>query len=145
MTSPRSPRFALALLERVVPDSAPLAGDLLEEFARGRSRAWVWKQVVAAVLHAWLHPSDEIRPIHLVTFQPDDALERSRRLSRRSHAVNLTASPIHGVGGLGLMMLCLLVSIVVPAVWWVFFASIIAGLGLGAAMIARHERAALRR
>lgn len=83
MTSAHPPRRALALLDRVVPDSSPLAGDLTEEFHRGRSRAWFWWQVLAAVAIASLQRPDEIRPLTLVELQPNDAQERSRRMNLR--------------------------------------------------------------
>jgi hypothetical protein len=44
--------------------------------------------------------------------------------------VNLS-SPVEGVGGLGLMMLGLLLSTVVPEVWWFVVGGIVCGLALG--------------
>jgi hypothetical protein len=43
------PRFALRLLERFDADGAreALIGDLVEEIAQGRSRFWVWHQILA--------------------------------------------------------------------------------------------------
>jgi hypothetical protein len=49
MTSKRPPRLASFLLNRI-SDNAPLAGDLEEEFAAGRSRAWYWRQVLLALV-----------------------------------------------------------------------------------------------
>jgi hypothetical protein len=46
------PRLAVALLDGLQV-SAPLAGDLLEEYRSGRSRGWYWGQVLAAVVVAW--------------------------------------------------------------------------------------------
>src|SRR5579872_4944999 len=43
-----SPAAAVSLLERLGLDSA-LAGDLLEECARGRSTIWCWRQVLVAL------------------------------------------------------------------------------------------------
>ena len=37
------------LLEHASPSCGPLVGDLLEERNRGRSRSWLWRQVVVAV------------------------------------------------------------------------------------------------
>ncbi len=140
MTRRHPPRLALAVLERLVPDSAPLAGDLIEEFEGGRSRGWLWWQVVAAIAVARLgRPDVEIRPLRLVDRQPADALERSRRMSLRFRPVNLTASPVHGIGGLGMVVLCVLVSRVVPAAWWLLLASVFSGVLLGIAMIAMRR------
>lgn len=140
MTSRQPPRLALAVLECLVPDSSSLAGDLTEEFHRRQSRGWLWWQVIAAVAIAAFNRPDEIRPLRLVDLQPTDALERSRRMSLRSGPINLTASPLYGVGGLGLVALALLVTVVLPAAWWILLASIFGGIVLGVAMIARHRR-----
>jgi hypothetical protein len=42
-------RLAVALLEWFVPDNEPLTGDLVES-SRDRSRAWLWRQVLLAIL-----------------------------------------------------------------------------------------------
>jgi hypothetical protein len=79
---------------------------------------------------------DDIRPLRLVDAQPIDALERARRMSMRFKPVNLTASPIPGVGGLGLIVLVLLTTMTLPAIWWVALGSMLAGVALGFVMIA---------
>ena len=136
--TPRAPRLAVWLLGRFVPDSEPLAGDLVEEFDGGRSRPWFWWQVLAAVASAVLSRGVEIRPLKLVELQPADAAERSRRLRLRFPAANLAASPVAGVGGLGLVIFAGLVTIFAPVVWFLLLASAIAGAGLGIIIIARR-------
>ena len=130
-----SPRLALAVLERFVPDCAPLAGDLLEEFERRRSSLWLWWQVLAAIATASPQRSTDIRPLRLVALQPIDALERSRKMNRRVRPVNLSASPSSAVGGLGLVALAFLVTVVLPGAWWALLASSIAGVSAGVIMI----------
>jgi hypothetical protein len=139
MKGPHPPRLALALLERVVPDSAPLAGDLLEEFERHPSRAWLWWQVLSAIAATAYTRPDEIRPLRLVDIQPADAQERSRRRSVRFRPINLTASPLPGIGGLSIVVLALLVTLVAPGAWLLLFAAMLAGIALGVAMIAMQR------
>lgn len=138
MTRHVPPRGALALLERLVPDSAFLAGDLFEEYQRRQSRCWLWWQVLAAIAIAWCKQPDEIRPLRLVDLQPDDAVERTRRIGR-FEAVNLTASPVHGISGLGTAALALLMTLVMPGAWWLLLGSVLAGIVLGVVMIATHR------
>lgn len=53
--SAKPPSLPRWILERLSPaeDTAALAGDLIEEFERGRSVAWFWRQALAAVVIAW--------------------------------------------------------------------------------------------
>ena len=45
----RPPRLASVLLEQFAPGNEALHGDLDEEFSRGRSSAWYWRQVIATI------------------------------------------------------------------------------------------------
>lgn len=135
MTRRHAPRLALALLERLVPDSEPLAGDLVEELEQRQSTMWFWLQVLAAVAAASFARGVEIRPLRLADLQPSDALERSRQMNLRFRSVNLSASPVAGVGGLGLVILAALVTIVMPAVWLLLLAAALAGVVLGIVII----------
>ncbi|HEX8027636.1 MAG TPA: hypothetical protein VF491_04195 [Vicinamibacterales bacterium] len=45
----RPPRLASLLLDRLAPGNDPLRGDLEEEYARGRTSGWYWRQVFAAI------------------------------------------------------------------------------------------------
>ena len=49
MTLHEPPPLAVAILDRFLPDNEPLTGDLLEA-ARTRSRAWLWWQILLAVM-----------------------------------------------------------------------------------------------
>ncbi|RPJ69216.1 MAG: hypothetical protein EHM24_19240 [Acidobacteria bacterium] len=142
MTTRRPPRLALAVLDRWLPDSSPLAGDLTEEFERGRSRRWFWWQVLAALGIAAFRRSDEIRPLRLVDLQPVDAQERSRRRLLRFEPVPLTGTGLPGIGGLGVVALALLVTLLAPVLWFALVASMLAGIALGVVIIAWHRRRA---
>ncbi len=109
MKSSKPSRTALALIGRFVPESGPLIGDLIEEFNRHPSNVRLWLQLFAAVISQWRYRDREIRPLKLVDTQPADAVERTRHWRLRFAPVNLTASPVPGVGGLGLLALGLIV------------------------------------
>jgi len=130
-------RLAIAVLLRLVPDSDALAGDLLEEFARRRSLIWLWAQVLSAAATELLNRSGEIRPLKLVDLQPVDAIERSRRLSLQ--AMQVTPTPLHGVGGVTLAVVVVVLAEIASLLWWVVLASIVAGTTLGVFLIRRHR------
>jgi hypothetical protein len=133
--SDRSLPRVLALLERILSDDGPLVGDLLEEFERRRSYPWLWWQVLGAlVARAFARPPD-IRPLRLVDDQPVDAMVRTHRLRMRCRPVNLSASPISDVGGIGLLLLIAHVSVTVPGAWVGLLAAMIGGVGLGFVLV----------
>jgi hypothetical protein len=132
----RPPRIALWLLERFGPVNEPLAGDLVEGFELTGSRLWFWRQVLAAILFARPDGAREIRPLRLVDREP---LDDFRIIPVVRRTINLTASPIHGIGGLGLLALAIAISAVDVRLWWIALAMvlIVAGTGvlLGLALI----------
>jgi hypothetical protein len=125
MTNVHPPRLAMWLLDRFAPDDEGLTGDLVEELERGRSRAWFWRQAIAAV--ALRRRPREIRPLHLV-----DEPAPVHRSSPAHRTVNLTASPIYGIGGLGLVALAVLITIMSPQSWIIALAILLNGALLGA-------------
>jgi len=60
MKSSKPPVIATWILEHFRPGKVnePLVGDLMEEFIRGRSAFWYWRQVVAAIV---VSSCDEVR------------------------------------------------------------------------------------
>lgn len=137
MTRSPSP-LALRLLQRYVPDSEPLAGDLVEQFAARPSRIWLWSQVIAAVVSARLRRDAEIRPLRLVEQQPLDAIERTMAIQRRHRDVSPTPSPLPA--GLGLIILGGLVTALAPIVWMGLLITGVAGVLLAWGLAARHQR-----
>lgn len=121
--SPR-PRIALAILETLGADEA-FIGDLLEEFEHRASRVWLWRQVLASVPLLLLGRAQSPRP-------------------HRMTSVNLGVTPRgSAVGGLGLLSMVLLITVVAPAAWVVVVAGVAGGALLGAGLIffkRRRER-----
>ncbi len=138
MSSVPPPRLAVYLLHRFLPDNEPLVGDLLEEFDRRRSRAWFWKQAISAIVLPRLRGPAEIRPLRLV----DERLTPLAMVgqSRLKPIVNLTASPVHGTGGLGIVSLLLLSTALEPGMWWLVVFGIAAGVALGGFRVIRARR-----
>ena len=56
--------------------------------------------------------------------------------------INISGIPVAGVGGLGLVAMAVLVSIVMPAAWWLMVAGMTGGCVLGALLVVarRHSR-----
>ena len=139
MTGSDPPRLAAALLHRFLDDNEPLAGDLLEGFAARQSRLWFWRQVLGAIVIRLFQHGDHERPLGLAghSFVPRGRdVEHSRR-------INLTASPLPDVGGLGLVALGVLVAWVRPEVLWIFLPGIVGGVAFGLTMAFIRRRVVL--
>jgi len=135
------PRLAMALLQRIAADNEPLVGDLLEEFGARQSRVWFWRQVLHVLLIGSLRNGREVRPLKLV--EHPSALQARRpddRFRVGPKPVNLSGSPIPGIGGLGLIALGTLVTVVSPQFWWVALVTILAGLLFGIVRVLLRRR-----
>lgn len=133
MTNAHPPRLALALLRRCLHDNEPLAGDLLERFARGQSRFWFWRQVLLAIVIHSFQPHDVEHPLGLADQPLFGPVNRGRTV--QPQRVNLTASPLPGIGGLGLAILSGLVVLVRPEAWWIFLPALVGGVALGLTLV----------
>ena len=134
--------FALALLDRWVPDSEPLAGDLFEEFERRRSHGWLWRQVILAiVLEQAARRDRQAAPLGLA----DGGTGTSRPATASGRTISLSASPVQGIGGVGLVALAVLVSIVRPGAWWLLLAGLAGGILLGGALLMLRRPLSARR
>jgi hypothetical protein len=141
MTSSDPPRLAVALLHRFLDGNEPLAGDLLEGFAARQSRLWFWRQVLMAIAIRVFQDRDEECPLGLVGHDGFITAHRTRALEPRR--INLTASPIPDVGGLGLLALGVLVAVVRPEALWIFLPAIVGGVSFGWTMAMVRRRAIL--
>ena len=142
MNSPGPPRLATALLRRFLPGNEPLAGDLLERFEASRSRLWFWREVIAAIVIQALQRPDRDHPLG-VGEHPEWVLGERSRNADPPRRVNLTASPLPGVGGLSLVALGGIVTVVEPQAWWMFVPAVAGGAALGVTMALVRRRAAL--
>jgi len=109
----REPSVAVALLQLFCRDEA-LVGDILEEFEARRSRAWLWRQVGVAVIFSL--------PYGMV------------RRTRRSQKMRMP------VGGLGLVAIVALITIVAPGAWWLVGVGVIGGLGVAGLLVMATRR-----
>ena len=141
MKPSHSARLALAILNRLADRNQPLAGDLLEQFRMGRSAIWLWAQLVLAIAVGSFRQTRTPVALNLTPTDPIVAEWLIDRKLGMKKKVNLTGTPIEGVGGISAVILGFLLSTVVPDVWWFVVGGIVCGAILGAAMvIARRKR-----
>ena len=134
----RPSALALSLLQRYVPDSEPLVGDIVEKFAEHPSQLWLWWEVLAAVGGALVSRSGEIRPLQLVDKQPLDAIQRTREVHRQRRDISPTSNPFPA--SLGLVILGGLVTAVAPILWMGLVTTFLGGVALARFLVAAHER-----
>lgn len=140
MTPPGPPRLAAALLSHFLADNEPLAGDLLERFAVRQSRLWFWREVLMAIALRPFRQRDLEHPLGLVEASesvplvPDRSADRPRR-------VNLTASPLPGVGGLSLVGFGVIGALAGVDVLWILVPAIVGGAAIGLTLALRRRRA----
>ncbi len=131
MTSLHPPKLANVLLQWLALDNEPLAGDLVEEFRRRRSRLWLWRQLIVALVMQALYAPHPPVSLNLTPVDPVVAeWLMSKRLDKKKQ-VNLTGSGVEGIGGLTMVILGFMTSMVLPAIWWFVVGGIGAGVLLG--------------
>ena len=59
----------------------------------------------------------------------------------RDVQINISAIPVAGVGGLGLVAMAVLVSVVMPAAGWLMVSGVVGGCLLGALLVLARRRA----
>ena len=132
MTPAPPPPLAVRLLTHFAGHNEPLVGDLLEEFEHRQSRAWLWRQVVAAgwTYHGQRSSSEQSLDLGL------GSTPRSVPLPR---TVNLSGIPNAGVGGLGVVALIVLTLLVQASALWVLLPGLVFGVLLGIVMVMRRR------
>jgi hypothetical protein len=139
------PRLAHALLNRLALDNEPLAGDLLEEFHRRQSRVWLWRQLLYAFVRQALYAPHPPVALQLEPFDPVVAEWLMEKRLEKKRRVNLTGTGVEGIGGLTMVILGFMVSMVVPAIWWFVVGGMFAGLLCGLALVKTHQRTVISR
>ena len=125
MTSPRPPRLALHVLRALRVDDESLVGDIVEEYGSGRSRLWLWRQVLGAILGA---PAAHRRTGPLGLCDARFAQSVLRPAPRRELRINLSGGPVPGIGGLSIVALVFHVALVSPQLLWLPVFGLIAGV-----------------
>ena len=129
--------LALSLLNHLAQRNEPLAGDLLEQYRVGRSALWLWSQLLFAIAMGSFRQAQVPAALNLTQLDPVvlEWLVSSKLPPRR---VSM-GSPGQGVGGLGMMLIGLLLSTVVPDVWYFVIGGIVGGVGLGVTLAYRRR------
>ena len=138
-TQPSAP--ILSLLRFIESENEALAGDLVEEWRAGRSRRWFWGQLLrAVVVVSWQRRwSSQDRPVlGLVATTPFERPDFSLKLIDPA-TINLSGIKVRGIGGLGLLAIIMLITIVIPQAWFLVITGIAGGAVLGVVAIVRRR------
>ena len=100
MTGPRPPRLALHVLRALRVDDESLVGDIVEEFGTRRSRLWLWRQVLGAIVAG---PEAHRRTGPLGLCDARFAQSVLRPTPRKEPRINLSGGPVPGIGGLSIV------------------------------------------
>ena len=136
MTGPRPPRLALYVLRAFRVDDESLVGDIVEEFGSRRSRLWLWRQVLGAVLAG---PEALPRTGPLGLCDARFAQSFLRPAPRREPRIHLSGGPVPGIGGLSIVALVFHVALVSPQLLWLPVLGLTAGGLVGAALFVRRR------
>jgi hypothetical protein len=84
----------------------------------------------------------EIRPLRLIEDESPGGTIGSQHRTRvvaPRRPVNITASPLAGIGGLSVVILAVLLTAVVPQVWWILAGAVCVGFATGVLMLLRNR------
>lgn len=137
MTASRPPRLALYVLRAFRVEDETLIGDIVEEYVVRRSRLWLWRQVLGAIL---FRPQGAPRTGPLGLCDARFAQSVLRPTPRREPRINLSGGPVPGIGGLSIVALVFHVALVSPQLLWLPVLGVAAGSVAGVALISRSSR-----
>lgn len=136
MTASWPPRLTLYVLRTLGVDDESLAGDIVEEFGARRSRLWLWRQVLGAIL---FRPQGAPRTGPLGLCDARFAQSVLRPTPRREPRINLSGGPVPGIGGLSIVALVFHVALVSPQLLWLPVLGVAAGNLVGVALFVRRR------
>lgn len=136
-------RLAIWILEHAAPANEPLVGDLVEESRTRPLRVALWREVLHAVVHRSTHPDAEAGPLRL-SEAPSHVTTQMCKASQPQRPISLSGGPVPGIGGLSVIALAFLVTVVSPHIWWLLGGSIVGGCVVGIVLKTMRRRAGLR-
>ena len=135
MTRSWPPRLALVVLRAFRMDDETLVGDIVEEFGARRSRLWLWRQVLSAILAG--PARRRTGPLGLCDARFAQAVLRPT--PRREPRINLSGGPVPGIGGLSIVALVFHVALVSPQLLWLPVFGLTAGSLVAVALVVRRR------
>lgn len=137
----KAPRLGAAILNRLADRNDALAGDILEGFAARGSRFWFWRELVGAVLTGGFRRSSEVRPLKLVEFPSWRApLENFEARRQRLQTLGLGASPVEGIGGISIVAVIFLITLIAPLLWLMLAVGVLCGVAVGVVRVRLQRR-----
>ena len=131
--------LVLALLRFIETENEALAGDLAEEWRSGRSAGWFWRQLLRAlVVVSWQKRSSKPAALRLVAMVPIDPPNHAFPLIDPA-TMNLSGIKVRSIGGLGLLAIIGLITIVMPQAWFLVLAGLTGGVVFGVIAIVRRR------
>ena len=107
-----------------------------------QSRLWFWREALTAIVFRAFQPRDREHPLGLLEASGSIPAERAPKVEQ-PRRVNLTASPLPGVGGLGLVAFGVIAALAGVDVLWIFLPAMVGGAAIGLILALRRGRAAL--
>ena len=145
MRRSRPQQLAIWLLERLTADREPLIGDLVEELRTRPSHLRLWREVLFAMLNRSRENTLDVRLLKISEARSPVEIQPRVGPSRGpAKSINLSGGPVPGVGGLSVVALAALLTLVSPQIWWLAVCCALVGLVLGVALAILRRREGLR-
>ena len=145
MRRSRPQQLAIWLLEHLAGGREPLIGDVVQELRTRPSRVWLWREVLFAMLNRSRENTLDVRLLKISEARSPVEIQRRVGPSRRpAKSINLSGGPVPGVGGLSVVALAALLTVVSPQIWWLAVCCALVGVVLGVALAILRRREGLR-